>query len=60
MIALLLSVATAIVDYLIHPSQFGPFFMEALVTGMGAGVLSFLAALVVRRVRSWRYQRKNV
>ncbi|MFN3231903.1 MAG: hypothetical protein ACE363_07040 [Alphaproteobacteria bacterium] len=51
MVALILGAATALVDYFMHPGQFGPFFMEALVTGAGAAALSYLAALAFRQVR---------
>ena len=50
-VAGVLTVATAAIDYVVHPGGFGPVFAEALVTGLGAGALS----LVVSAVRSrWR------
>jgi len=42
-IAVVLGVVTAIVDYLMHPGMIGPVFLEAIITGIGAGVLSYLA-----------------
>jgi hypothetical protein len=43
-----LASVTAVVDYLSHPAQFGPFATEAIVTGLGAGLLSLLVAKVGR------------
>jgi len=50
-VSLLLGTATAVVDFFVHPGQFGPIAMEAAVTGMGAALLSYLVATVLRRVR---------
>lgn len=46
-----LGVATAIVDFFVHPGMFGPVVMEAIVTGMAAAVLSFLAGSLFRFLR---------
>ena len=40
-IAIVLGLATAVVDYLVHPSMFGIAVTEAIVTGVGAAVLSY-------------------
>ncbi|MGI9261735.1 MAG: hypothetical protein ACR2QR_06855 [Woeseiaceae bacterium] len=40
-IAVVLGVVTAVVDYLMHPGMIGPVFLEAIITGIGAGVLSY-------------------
>jgi hypothetical protein len=53
-ISLVLGVATAAVDFLIHEGSFGPLFLEAVVTGLGAAVLSFLVGKAVRSLRSLR------
>jgi hypothetical protein len=42
---------TAIVDFLVHPGNFGPALAEPLVTGFGAAVLSFLVGKVMSRER---------
>ena len=47
-IAIVVGVSTAIVDYWIHPGMFGPVFAEAAVTGVGAGVLSYIVGSVIR------------
>jgi hypothetical protein len=47
-----LGLATALVDYAIHPSAFGPAAAEAIVTGMAAGALSLLVAALRDRRRS--------
>jgi hypothetical protein len=44
-----LGVVTAVVDYFVHPGQFGPIVMEAIVTGLAASLLSLLVGAVVRR-----------
>ena len=50
-IAGVLGLATAVVDYFVHPGAFGPVFMEALVTGVGAAALSYVVGTVYRRFR---------
>ena len=51
LISTLLGVTTAFVDYLVHPGQFGPAVAEAVVTGIGAAVLSFVVGSLVTRFR---------
>ena len=41
-IALVLGIATAAVDFFVHPGMFGPIAAEAIVTGVGAAGLSLL------------------
>lgn len=53
-IAGVLGVATAIVDYAIHPGMFGPIAMEAFVTGIGAALLSYLAGTIIKAYRARR------
>ena len=51
-IAVSLGLVTAVVDYFMHPSMIaGPAFLEALITGVGAAVLSYLVTITVRRFR---------
>lgn len=50
-VATLLGVLTAVVDFWIHPGAFGPVFMEAAVTGVIAGALSFTVGWVWRGFR---------
>ena len=52
MIATILGVATAVVDFFVHPGQFGPLMMEAIITGVGAGALSYLVGVTLVRVRA--------
>ena len=40
-ISLILGIVTGIVDYFIHEGMFGPQAAEAVVTGLGAAVLSY-------------------
>ena len=53
-VAAILGVTTAAVDYVVHPGMFGPVFAEAVVTGIGAGLLSFLVGTVWQRFRGAR------
>ena len=48
-IALLLGVITAVVDYLMHPGMIGPPYAEALITGLGAAALSWLTGFAIAR-----------
>ena len=50
-VSTILGVATAIVDFFVHPGKFGPIVMEAAVTGLAAGVLSYIVGALVRRFR---------
>ena len=43
--------ATAIVDFFVHPGMFGTVVTEAIVTGIAAGVLSYLVGSLVRYIR---------
>ena len=51
-IALLLGSVTAVVDFFMHPGGFGPVFMEALVTGAGAALLSWIVGSIYRYLKS--------
>ena len=51
-ISLMLGVVTGVVDFLVHPGMFGSIVTEALVTGTGAAVLSYLVGSAVRAVRT--------
>jgi hypothetical protein len=53
-IAAILGVTTAAVDYVVHPGMFGPVFAEAVVTGIGAGLLSYVVGTAWRRLRAAR------
>jgi len=54
MVASVVGVTTAIVDYLVHPGMFGSVATEAIVTGLAAAALSYIAGTVVRY-----FKRKN-
>ena len=51
MISLLLGVITATVDYFIHPGMFGTVATEAIVTGVGAAILSYAVSTFISRYR---------
>jgi hypothetical protein len=46
-ISLILGFATAVVDYFVHPGMLGPAATEAVVTGAGAAVLSYLVGSLI-------------
>ena len=48
LISAVLGVTTAIVDFYVHPGMFGSAATEAIVTGLAAGVLSYLAGTALR------------
>jgi len=50
-ISLVLGVITGVVDFLVHPGMFGTLVTEAVVTGTGAAVLSYLVGTAIRVVR---------
>ena len=47
LISLLLGLVTAVVDYIVHPGMFGTVATEAIVTGIGAAILSYLVGTVI-------------
>jgi predicted permease len=49
-----LGVCTAVVDYFMHPGGFGPVFLEAVVTGLGAAALCHLVGFVIALARRRR------
>ena len=51
MISLLLGVITATVDYFMHPGMFGTVATEAIVTGVGAAILSYAVGTIITRYR---------
>lgn len=51
-ISLLLGFITAVVDYLVHPGMFGSVLTEAIVTGIGAAILSYLVGTIVTSIRA--------
>ena len=53
-IAIVLGVATAIVDYFMHPGMIGLIFLEVIITGVGAAVLSFAVGALLKFHREKR------
>ena len=51
LIALILGVMTVVADYLVHPGMFGSVFTEAIVTGVGAALLSYGMSKLIEVVR---------
>lgn len=50
-ISVSLGIITAVVDYFVHPGMLSSYaVVEALITGLGAGVLSWLVALLFSRL----------
>ena len=50
LVSAVLGVGTAIADYFVHPGMFGPVFLEAIVTGAAAAVLSYMVGMLARNV----------
>ena len=48
----LLGAITSVVDFFMHPGMIGPFFLEALLTGLGAALLSYVVQLALRKRRN--------
>ena len=53
-VSAILGATTAVVDFFMHPGSFGPLAAEAIVTGLGAALLSYLVQIGVRRWRDAR------
>lgn len=51
-ISIMLGTTTAVVDFMMHPGNFGPVAFEAIVTGVGAAALSYLVGGVYRYFRT--------
>jgi hypothetical protein len=47
-ISAVLGLVTACVDFFVHASEFGPVFIEPLLTGIGAGLLSLIVTTIIR------------
>ena len=52
MISIVLGVVTGIVDFFVHPGMFGAAATEAVVTGVGAAIMSYLAGIAIRYIRA--------
>jgi hypothetical protein len=52
MVAVLLGVTTAVVDFFVHRGELGPVAFEAVITGLFAGVLSYLVGVALRYRRA--------
>ena len=51
LVSIVLGTATGIVDFYIHPGNFGSAASEAIVTGIGAAILSYLMGYILTRFR---------
>lgn len=51
-ISLILGLATGVVDYFVHPGMFGTAATEAIVTGIGAAVLSHLVGGLISLLKT--------
>ena len=51
LVAVLLGLITTVIDYMIHPGMIGSVFTEAIVTGIGAALLSFGVSILIRSIR---------
>ena len=48
LLAWMTGLMTTIADFVIHPTHFGEHYTEAVVTGIGAGILSIIMSGVLR------------
>ena len=53
-VSLVLGSFTAVVDFFVHPGMFGGVVTEAIVTGIAAGLLSYLIGQVIAYTRRRR------
>lgn len=53
-IAVVLGVVTAIVDFFVHSGDVGSFVLDAVLTGLGAALLSYLVGMALRYARARR------
>lgn len=51
-ISLVLGVVTSIVDFFVHPGTFGTVAIEAVITGLGAAILSYVIGTAIRYVQA--------
>ena len=51
-VSIILGLATGIVDFFVHPGMFGTVATEAVVTGLGAAILSYLVGIAIQRFRA--------
>jgi hypothetical protein len=54
MVAIVLGSVTAVVDFFVHPGMLQSALAEALLTGLGAGLLSIAAGYLLQYWRAWR------
>ncbi len=56
---MILGSVTTVVDFFVHPGQFGPVAEEAMVTGVAAGLLSYLIGTATKIFRQRRRTRTD-
>ena len=54
-VSLVLGITTAIVDFFVHPGMFESVILEAILTGIGAAILSYLVGMVMHAYRARRF-----
>ena len=59
MISMMLGLVTAVVDFFMHTGTFGAVATEAIVTGIGAAVLSLLFGTLISRLKVSRSNRTS-
>ena len=52
LVSIILGAATGIVDFFVHPGMFGTAATEAVVTGLGAAILSYLIGIAIQLFRA--------
>jgi len=51
-ISFVLGVATGVVDFFVHPGTSGTVAIEAVITGLGAAILSYLVGTLIRHIQA--------
>lgn len=51
-ISFVLGVATGIVDFFVHPGKFGTVATEAVITGLGAAIMSYLVGTAILHIKA--------
>jgi hypothetical protein len=57
-VSVVLGIATTVADYFVHPGQFGPVIAVALMTGLGAMILSYVFGTALRFIGA-QFSRKS-
>jgi hypothetical protein len=61
LISLTLGLTTAGIDYFVHPANFGMnVYTEAMITGVGAALLSYVVSFILRSIRLRKINKDSI